>query len=134
MQEIDINFWAVFVSALSMFLVGGIWYSPFLFGKPWLQELGENESFLNTGNKGVIFGGSFVLALLMAINLAGFVSGYDSWTWGLIGGLLAGFGWVALSLGIIYLFERKSFKLFLINGGYLIFSFVIMGIILGLWK
>ncbi|MEO0341740.1 MAG: DUF1761 domain-containing protein, partial [Bacteroidota bacterium] len=62
------------------------------------------------------------------------VSGYESWIWGLIGGVLAGFGWVALSLGMIYLFERRSFKLFLINAGYLVVSFTLMGIILGLWK
>ena len=134
MENLNINFLAVFISALSMFLIGGLWYSPKLFGKQWLKELGKDDSFLETGNMKVIFGGAFVLALMMAFNLAGFVSGYESWTWGLIGGVLAGFGWVAMSIGIIYLFERRSIKLFLINAGYIVVSFIVMGLILGIWK
>lgn len=134
MENVNINFLAVVVSALSMFLIGGLWYSPKLFGNAWLKEMGKDKSFLETGNMKIIFGGAFLLALIMAFNLAGFVSGYESWTWGLIGGVLAGFGWVAMSIGIIYLFERRSFKMFAINAGYIVVSFIIMGLILGLWK
>lgn len=134
MENVSINFVAVVAAALSMFLIGGLWYSPALFGKAWLRAIGKDESFLSTGNKGVIFGGAFVLSLIMAFNLAGFVSGYESWTWGLLGGTLAGFGWVAMAMGVIYLFERRSLKLWLINAGYLVLSFVVMGMILGLWK
>ena len=134
MENTSINFIAVFVAALSMFLIGGLWYSPTLFGKAWLKALGQEESFLSSGNKGVIFGGAFLLSLIMAFNLAGFVSGYESWTWGLLGGALAGFGWVAMAMGMIYLFERRSLKLWLINAGYLVLSFVVMGVILGVWK
>lgn len=38
------------------------------------------------------------------------------------------------AMGITYLFERKSFKLFLINAGYHVVTFTIMGLILGVWK
>ncbi|MEM9549110.1 MAG: DUF1761 domain-containing protein [Bacteroidota bacterium] len=134
MESVSINFFAVLVAALSMFLVGGLWYSPLLFGKQWLEELGEDNTFLEKGNIKKIFIGSFVLALIIALNLAGFVSGFESWTWGLIGGLLAGLGWVAMSLGIIYLFERRSMRYFLINAGYIVVTFVLMGFILGIWK
>ena len=134
MEKISINVFAVFAAALSMFVIGGLWYSPVLFGRIWLKELGKDETFLASGNRLTIFGLAFFLALLMAFNLAGFVSGYESWTWGLIGGALAGFGWVALSIGMIYLFERRSFRYFMINAGYVVVSFIIMGIILGLWK
>lgn len=134
MENVSINYLAVLVAALSMFFIGGLWYSSKLFGKQWLKELGKDDSFLETGNMKLIFGGAFVLALIMAFNLAGFVSGYESWTWGLTGGVLAGFGWVAMSIGIIYLFERRSFKMFAINAGYIVVSFIVMGLILGLWK
>lgn len=134
MENVQINFIAVIVAALSMFLIGGLWYSPKVFGKLWLKELGKDKSFLETGNMKAIFGGAFLLALVMAFNLAGFISGYESWIWGLIGGVLAGLGWVAMSIGIIYLFERRSFKIFAINAGYIVVSFIIMGLILGLWK
>jgi len=134
MESVTINYFAVLLAAVSMFLIGGLWYSPLLFGNQWLKAIDEDKTFLASGNMKLIFAGAFVLALIMSFNLAGFVSGYESWTWGLIGGALAGIGWVAMSLGIIYLFERRSWKHFLINAGYLVFSFLVMGIILGLWK
>ncbi|GAB4242565.1 MAG: DUF1761 domain-containing protein [Ekhidna sp.] len=134
MENVSINFMAVIVAALSMFLIGGLWYSPVLFGNVWAKENSFTKDFIEAGNKATIFGGSFFLSLLMAFNLAGFVSGYEEWTWGLIGGFLAGFGWIAMSIGILYLFERRSMKLFLINAGYFVVSFLVMGLILGLWK
>ena len=134
MENVAINFWAVIAAALSMFVMGGLWYSPALFGKAWAKENGFTEDFVKGGNKLKIFGGSFLLSLIMAFNLAGFVSGYQDWTWGLLGGCLAGFGWLAMGLGVLYLFERRSLKLFLINAGYFVVSFLVMGLILGFWK
>ena len=134
MEGVSINFPAVIVAALSMFVIGGLWYSPVLFGKAWAKENGLTDDFIQQGNKLKIFGGSLVLSLIMAFNLAGFVSGYEEWTWGLLGGFLAGFGWVAMSIGVLYLFERRSMKLFLINAGYFVVSFLVMGLILGFWK
>ena len=48
-------------------------------------------------------------------------------------GVAAGLCWVATSFGINYLFERKSLRLFLINGGYHIAQFTLYGLVLGLW-
>ena len=48
-------------------------------------------------------------------------------------GFCAGLCWVAASFGINYLFERKSFGLFLVNGGYHTVQFTLFGLILGLW-
>jgi membrane-associated HD superfamily phosphohydrolase len=129
-----INILAVFIAALSMFLIGGLWYSKLLFGNSWLSELNEDESFLSKGNKLVIFGLSFLISVIMSFNLAAFIIGFESWYMGTLAGFLAGFVWVALSLAIIYLFERRSLKLFLINGGYIVSSFLVMGTILGLWR
>ena len=35
MQHFPINYVALLVAAVARFIVGGIWYSPALFGKPW---------------------------------------------------------------------------------------------------
>jgi hypothetical protein len=48
-------------------------------------------------------------------------------------GFAAGLCWVAASLGINYLFERKSMGLFLVNGGYHTVQFTVIGLVLGLW-
>ena len=53
--------------------------------------------------------------------------------YGLIGGL-AGFGWVAASMGTTYAFERKPLRLFMIDAGYHGVTYVVMGAILGVWS
>jgi AraC-like DNA-binding protein len=52
---------------------------------------------------------------------------------GLGAGFSAGLCWVTASFGISYLFERRSLKLFLINGGYHTLQFTIIGLLLALW-
>ncbi len=34
----SINWLAVFVAGISAFVLGGVWYSPALFGKAWMKE------------------------------------------------------------------------------------------------
>jgi hypothetical protein len=115
-----------------MFLVGGLWYSPLLFAKPWMADNGLTDEKLQ-GGMGRVFGGAFVLSLLMAFNLAAFIGPDPAVGYAVAASAAAGIGWVAASLGIVYLFERKSFRLFAINGGYLAVAFLVMGVILGLW-
>jgi hypothetical protein len=131
----EINYLAVFVAALSSFLIGGIWYSPIMFAKIHLKESGGNEEEMKNAKMGKIFGISFILSLIIAFNLAAFLGNKEpDLVWGLTAGALAGIGWVATALGIIYLFEHKSLKLFLINAGYQAVTFIVMGGIIGVWK
>lgn len=46
-------------------------------------------------------------------------------------GLAAGLGWVAMAFGVNYMFEGKSFKLWLINAGYNTVVFALVGLIIG---
>ena len=130
----QLNYLAVIVSALSTFLIGGIWYSPIAFGKAWMRENGFTEESMKGGNMIKIFGVSFLLALISAVNLAMFMGPENNPTMGALWGFLAGAGWVATFVGTHYLFERKSFTLFLINAGYSVVALTIMGVILAAWK
>jgi hypothetical protein len=130
----QLNYWAVLVAALSTFFVGGLWYSPAVFGKAWMKENGFTEEGLKGGNMTKIFGLTFLLGVIAAINLAMFLGPEDRPAMGALWGFLAGFGWVATFIGTHYLFERKSFKLFLINAGYSIVALTLMGVILTAWK
>lgn len=135
------NWWAVIVAAVSSFVVGGIWYSPGLFGKAWMKDTGLNEDEVQKSNKGKIFGFTFVFSLLMAFNLAMFLQdpkGIDcgpkvDLTWGLTAGFLAGI-WTFSAIAIHSLFELKSWRLIFINGGYSVVSMVLMGGIIGAWR
>jgi hypothetical protein len=129
----EINYFAVAAGALATFIVGGLWYSPILFGKAWQHETGLSDEQLARGNMLRIFGVAFVLSLIAAFVFALFLGPRPSMPLGLGAGFSAGLCWVASSFGINYLFARRSLRLFLIDGGYHTLQFTLIGVILALW-
>ena len=128
----EVNWLAVLAAAISAFLLGGLWYSPALFGKAWQRGAGLTDEQLKGGNPGKIYGGAFVLSLVAAATFAMFLGKLPVGT-ATAYGFCAGLTWVAASFGINYLFERRPFGLFLVNGGYHTLQFTLYGLILGLW-
>ncbi len=129
-----INHLAAIAAAVATFLLGGLWYSSVLFGKSWMRENGFTEESLKSGsNMARTFGLSFLMALLASYTLAAFV-GNQTPVFAIFVSFLTGACWVATAIGTLYLFERRSFTLFMINAGYQIVSFTMMGVILGYWK
>jgi hypothetical protein len=129
----EFNMWAVLAAAVSSFVLGGLWYSPALFAKPWQREVGLSDEQLAHGGMMRIFVLSFVLSLIAALVFAVFLGPRPPLRLGLGAGFAAGLCWVASSFGINYLFARRSFKLFLIDGGYHTLQFTLIGLILALW-
>jgi hypothetical protein len=128
-----VNWLAVIAAALSMFVIGGVWYSA-LFAKPWQQAAGISDDALKNANMPLIFGLAFVLSLLMAANLAFLLAGVAD-LGAVIGySVAAGLGFAAFGLSIVALFERRPLAYHVINGGYLTIAFVVMGLVLGLWR
>lgn len=131
----SINYLAVLAAAISSFIIGGLWYSPMLFGKAWMRANNFSDADLQTFSKARMFGWSFVFSLIMALNLAMFLAGpTTNVTWGMMAGGLAGFGWVAMAVAVIGVFENKSWAYIAINGGYMTVAFVVMGAIIGAWR
>ncbi|MCG3137642.1 MAG: hypothetical protein HJJLKODD_01491 [Phycisphaerae bacterium] len=130
-----IHFPAVVVAALSAFVIGGLWYSPLLFARAWMQANHVTDEQMQHFSKARAFGGSLVMTLLMSFNLAMFLADEQTdWLWGLMAGGLAGIGWAAMAIGVVALFENRSWRYILINGGYQAISFMVMGLILGAWR
>jgi hypothetical protein len=128
-----VNWFAVLAAAVSGFLLGGLWYSPALFGRAWQKAAGLSEERLKSGNPAVIFGGAFMLALVASAMFALFLGPRPALGFAAGAGASAGLCWVAASFGINGLFERKPLALVLINGGYHALQFTLIGAILGLW-
>jgi hypothetical protein len=128
-----LNLWAVLLAALSAFLIGGLWYSPILLGSAWKRANGFTADPPAAGPKGFLI--AFLLSLVMAFNLAMFLNAPGTTlAWGATAGFLAGFGWVAMSIGIIALFEHRPLGYVAINGGYVTVALTVMGSILGGWR
>ena len=130
----QVNWLAVIAAALSMFVIGGLWYSPMLFGKSWQKAAGLSDAQVAGGNLPLIFGLAFVLSLLMATNLAFFLAGVADVGAAVGYAVAAGLGWAAFGLSVVALFERRPLAYHIINGGYLTVAFVVMGLILTLWR
>lgn len=128
----DINLLAVFLAALSAFFLGYFWYT-IVFAKIWQAEIGMKPQTgkMEMPNLGKLLIGSFILELIMAFNLAAFIGRDADVMFGLMAGLAAGLGWVAMAFGVNYLFEGKSLKLWMINAGYNTVVFAVMGLIIG---
>ena len=130
-----VNWFAVVAAALSMFVLGAVWYSPVLFVNQWAKAAGVSRDGSPGSSFIYVMGGAFVLTLIMAANLAFFLAGPDTTLGFALGAsIAAGLGWATLSLWIISLFEQRPFAYVLINGGYLTVGFALMGLILGLWR
>lgn len=135
MDASNINWLAIGVAALTNFMLGGLWYSPILFGKRWQKENNLSDEDLKNTNQLRVFGFSLLWSVVMSVNLGLFLADKSTnLSWGAIAGFLAGFGWVAMAIFMIGLFERKSTVYMLINAGYMTISFVLMGAIIGVWR
>lgn len=135
MEDLYINHLAVFVCALANLALGALWYSPALFYKAWSSETNLTEEQLAKSNPLKTYGLTFLFALVMSYNLAFFLG--DAATtpvWGATAGFLAGFGWSTLIFAVIALFEQRSWRYILINGGFITVYFTLIGFILGIWR
>lgn len=133
----SINWLAVIAAALSSFLLGGLWYSKLLFANAWMNENKFTEEQLKNSDRIRPFLFTFIFAVIMSVNLAMFLADTPTQKtdaqWGLIAGLLAGI-WGFSAIAITSLFEQKSWRYIFINGGYILISLGLMGLIIGAWR
>lgn len=126
----QINWLAVLAASVSAFVIGGLWYGPIL-GKAWSEVTGITDEMMAARNQAKIFGGAFILNVIMVVNLAMFIGPEADITYGGAAGFFTGAFWVSAMLGVFYLFEGRPLKLFLINAGYATVALTTMGMILG---
>ena len=136
-----LNWLAVLVAAVSTMVVGFLWYSPVLFAKPWMREMGydpNDKARVQEMQKsaGPAYFGSFLASLLTSFTLALFLDALHATD--LHVGLAVSFhtwlGFVATVQLTGALFTKQSMKLFGINTGYQLVCFLVMGTILTLWR
>ena len=127
--------WAVLVSAVILWLLGALWYSPALFAKPWMAALGIAPGHSKDGLAvGMI--SSFVGDLLVAFVMLHFIrwSGASTIGRGLFVGFLCWLGFFAATQAPQGIYERRPVRLFAINGGYWLVGLLIVGALLAAWR
>jgi hypothetical protein len=124
-----IDWLAILIATVAAFLLGGLWYSPALFGKPWQRLAGLSDADVRTGT-GKVFGLAFAMELAIAVGLDAYMPADASWLRGLHIGLMVSVFWVAPFVLINALFERRAMALALINMGYAIASLSLMAVLI----
>jgi hypothetical protein len=131
----DLNFVAIVVCAVIVWIIGALWYSPVLFAKPWVaivgRQMGEKPKGVYVGMIGSLLGDLFLCFVLAHII---HWSGVEGWMGGGHIGLLM---WAGFNAAIMFpqsIYEGRPLKYFLINTGYWLVSLVIAGAILAVWR
>ncbi len=135
MEQFYINHWAVIVCAAANLALGALWYSPLLFYKAWMKENKFTDEDIKKVNPAKTYSITLILSIIISYNLAFFLGDDKTdMAWGTTAGFLAGFGFSALIFSVVALFEQRSWKYILINGGYITIYFTLIGFILGTWR
>jgi hypothetical protein len=134
---LGINYWAVVVAAAFAFVMGGLWYSPLLFGKAWLKLRGMNATAaaVTKMRLGEIVA-EFVRGLIVAVVLAGFVVhlGVVNWLGAIYLGLAVWIGFQATSIVGSVIHEHYPLRLYAIHTGDALAKTLVMAVILGAWR
>jgi hypothetical protein len=145
-----INWLAVFVAAIVIFVLGGLWYSPVLFAKRWIALQGKTEEQMRaeaaSANMPLLYVGAAVTSVLIAFTLALILAhiGRDPAMAETGGGVSAGHGaiigfmcWLGFAASTSYAtatFSGRPKQLWVIDTAYNLVCFVIAGIILAVWR
>lgn len=83
----EINWIAIFVSALTTLVIGFVWYNPKVFGTLWMKETGLTQEDLTKGNMLKIFVLTYIFSLFIVI-IESSLTIHQSGALGMIGGPL----------------------------------------------
>jgi hypothetical protein len=131
----NVNYLAVLVSGVAIFVLGGLWYSPALFAKKWMSLLGKTEADMK-GPVPILFVQAFLCGLLSAWGIAVLLNHFINLTPGR-GAMVGVLCWLAFAGATSYasaIFSQKPKALWLIDTGFNLASFVIAGVILAVWR
>ena len=126
-----IDFLSVFIATVVYVIIGAFWYSKFGFGKTWEKCIAKEKKSKKKQSKRPYFSYfiSFVLGYIIAFFIA-YIENFlliSSFWDGLIAGCIIWFGFVFTTQAVMVLFEKRSVKLVLIDVGYWLITFAILG-------
>jgi hypothetical protein len=138
MQGVGINYVSVLFAAIASFILGGLWYSPFLFDNLWAKLSNFSKADMAKAKKKSMtpqYFATFIYLLIMAFVLSLFISFAEAatmaeslevafWLW---------LGFIATTTLSTVLWEGKSFKLYLLHNAHNLVSLLIMAAVMAAW-
>lgn len=129
----DLNILSLVLSTLIPMIMGMIWYSDALFGKPWKAAIGMTDEKAKSGNMPLMMGLGVLTAAIISFFLTNFNNSpgqegqFDTFGHGAVHGIV-------LSLFIVIpifiskgVFEQKSWKYIAITSSFWMICLALMG-------
>lgn len=131
----------ILVAAVSTLVIGGLWYSPMMFAVPWSRGVGldmNNKALMDEMKKtmwmhyvSAVIAAAVTAAVLFKLRNVLDIRSAEA---GMLLGLFCWAGFVAPVKFVDALFGKRGQKVLLIEAGYHLVCFVVMGAILGAWR
>ena len=118
---------AVLVAIIATGLLSALWYSPLLFLRPWARAA-EREPRRNA----TVYGMMLLTAIVSSAAFGWWAGPEPSIEEAVLDGLVVGAFFAATTLGLHYAFAGRGLKLWLIDGGFEVARFVLLGVVFGL--
>ncbi|HEX8635428.1 MAG TPA: DUF1761 domain-containing protein [Pyrinomonadaceae bacterium] len=134
-----INYAAVAASAVFYWALGGLWYSPLLFGRKFIEIMRwtpEQVARIEAEGAGAQLALAFLASLVAAYVLAHLVryTNAETAAAGAKTGLWLWLGFIVTTNLNTVFFEFRPLGLFLINIAYHLVAFLSMGALLAAWR
>jgi hypothetical protein len=133
-----LNVLSILACGAASLVLGFLWYGP-LFGRAWAGYTGWTEEKVKS-IPGAKMAMTYVLTFLAAVVSAYVLAvlspavGASTAVDGLVLGLAAGVGFVAMAFGTTHLFEHKPAFLWFIVAGYEVVYLAVAGVIVTVWR
>ena len=134
---VHVNYLPVFVAAFAVFVLGWLWYSPFLFYKPWMRLRGMDPGAAMAGAK--MPGGKLLIelarCLVLAYVIARFMAllGVSNWMGAVHFGFLLWIGFPLILLTGSVLWENVPWKVAAIHAGDWLVKMLVIPVIVAVW-
>lgn len=135
----DLNWLAVVVGAVVYFVLGALWYSPFLLGKAWQRSIGWDPERASPAASAMTYVVPFFAYLVMATatGLIAAAVGSDTFGEGLTLGVIIGVGYAAAHSFVDASFDPNKpepWTWFAINATYHALGLIVVAIIVSVWR
>jgi hypothetical protein len=135
---LPVNYLAVVLAAVVVFVLGWLWYSPLLFFKPWMRLRGKDPVAAMAGAK--MPGGKLVIELIRCLVLAYVIALFvnhlsiSSVMGAVHFGLLTWIGFPVIILTGSVLWENIPWQVAAIHAGDWLVKLVVIAVIVSLWR
>jgi hypothetical protein len=125
----NIDFVGALAGAIAAMVLGGLWYSPWLFGNRWQALIGVSEDKMSSPATAMIV--AFLMFILIGIGMSWIIPDDASIGTAMMWGFIGFWGFALPATVINGMFERRGWALMAIYLGYLLIAMLVMAAVIG---